>query len=145
MGLYATLKTHPRKSNAICNTTFYQINLHKRKLVAYCELINGSWLNPFKPSVLFVGHRQTAQTQIRRHITWRLIRVSTVCKQKFFYKLNRNEKDHPSNMQMWTDWKDVTDFLSLIIEQQVALNMHMKQLNLSHSCNFYCHLDGHFS
>ena len=35
----------------------------------------------FKPSVLFVGHRQTVQTQIRRRILRRLIRVSTVCSQ----------------------------------------------------------------
>ena len=26
----------------------------------------------------FVGHKQTVQSQIRRHKTWRLIRVSTV-------------------------------------------------------------------
>ena len=35
--------------------------------------------NPCKPSVLFVGHMRTAQTQIRRRETWRLIRVSNVC------------------------------------------------------------------
>ena len=38
---------------------------------------------PFKPSVLFVGHRQTVQTQIRHQRTRRLIRVSTICLQKF--------------------------------------------------------------
>ena len=32
----------------------------------------------YKSSVLFVGHRQTVQTQIRRHRTRRLIRVSIV-------------------------------------------------------------------
>ena len=37
------------------------------------------YLNPYKPSVFFVGHRQTVQTQIRRHRTWRMIRVFTVC------------------------------------------------------------------
>ena len=36
-------------------------------------------INPFKPSVLYVRHRQAMQTQIRRRTTRRLIRVSTVC------------------------------------------------------------------
>ena len=35
--------------------------------------------NPYKPSVYFVGHRQTVQTQSKRRKLWRLIRVSTVC------------------------------------------------------------------
>ena len=39
------------------------------------------YINPYKPSVLFIGHRQTVQTQIRHHRTRRLIRVSTVCSQ----------------------------------------------------------------
>ena len=34
-------------------------------------------INPYKPSVFFVGHRQTVQTQIRRCKTRHLIRVST--------------------------------------------------------------------
>ena len=38
-------------------------------------------INPYKPSILIVGHRQTAQTQIRRHRTQHLIRVSTICLQ----------------------------------------------------------------
>ena len=37
------------------------------------------FFNPYKPSIPFVGHRQTVQTQIRRCRTWRLIRVFTVC------------------------------------------------------------------
>ena len=38
-------------------------------------------LNPYKPSVLFVGHRQTVQTQSSRRRTRRLIMVSNVCLQ----------------------------------------------------------------
>ena len=38
-------------------------------------------INPYKPSVLFVGHMQTAQTQHSRRRTRHLIRVSTVCSQ----------------------------------------------------------------
>ena len=47
-----------------------------------------AYLNPYKPIVLLVGHRQTVQTQIRRRRTRRLIRVSTVCLQNvpFFFK-----------------------------------------------------------
>ena len=42
--------------------------------------------NPHKPSVLFVGHRQTAQTQIRHRRMQRLIRFSTVCLQNVLLK-----------------------------------------------------------
>ena len=47
--------------------------------------------NPYKPSMLFVGHRQIVQTQIRRCRTRHLILVSTVC-----YNLNKNEKFNPT-------------------------------------------------
>ena len=46
-------------------------------LLEFCQKV----INPYKPSVLFIGHRQTAQTQIRCHRIWHLIRVSTVCSQ----------------------------------------------------------------
>ena len=42
--------------------------------------------NPFKPFVLFVGHRQTVQTQIRRSKTRSLIWVSIVCLQNILSK-----------------------------------------------------------
>ena len=43
-------------------------------------------LNPFKPSIILVVHRQTVQTLIRRRRTRRLIRVSTVCLQKVVFE-----------------------------------------------------------
>ena len=46
----------------------------------------GPSLNPYKPSVLFVGHRQTVQNQITRRKTRLPIRFSTVCLQKFLLK-----------------------------------------------------------
>ena len=52
------------------------------------------YVNTYKPSVLFVGHRQPVQTQIRRRRTRRLIRVSTVCLQNISLKEN-NEKKLP--------------------------------------------------
>ena len=36
-------------------------------------------INPYKPSVLCMGHRQTAQTHIRHRRTRCMIRISTVC------------------------------------------------------------------
>ena len=43
-------------------------------------------VNPYKPSVLFVGHQQTVQNQITRRKIRRLIRFSTVCLQKDLLK-----------------------------------------------------------
>ena len=36
---------------------------------------------------IFLGHRQTVQTQIRRRRTQRLIRVFTVCLQGFLFQI----------------------------------------------------------
>ena len=44
------------------------------------------WISPFRPSVLFVGHKRTVQTQIRHHRTRRLIRVSTLCLHNVLFK-----------------------------------------------------------
>ena len=52
-----------------------------KKIIYKLNFSNSTLLNPLEPSVLFVGHRQTVQTQIRRHRMRRLIRVSTVCLQ----------------------------------------------------------------
>ena len=46
-------------------------------------------VNPYKPSVLFVGHRQRGQNQIRRRKTRRPIRFSTVCVQMFLLKFEQ--------------------------------------------------------
>ena len=50
--------------------------------------------NPYKPRVLFVGHRQTVQNQIK---TRRLICFSTVCKHKFLLKFEEKSKSPPNN------------------------------------------------
>ena len=53
--------------------------------VVMLEILFTYYINPFKPSVLFVGQKQTVKTQMRRQI-----RFSTVCLQnvlsKFEYK-----------------------------------------------------------
>ena len=43
---------------------------------------SGTIVDPFKPSVLIMGHLQTMQNQIRQH----LIRFSTVCLQNVLIK-----------------------------------------------------------
>ena len=53
-------------------------------------------INPYKPNVLFVGHRETVQIQIRRHRTHRLIRVSTVCAQNVVLKFQTKRNIPPT-------------------------------------------------
>ena len=69
------------------NSVFKMIKHDNNWRSTYCYIK----INPTKPSDLFVGHRQTVQTKIRRRRMRRLIRVSTVCLQKiilnFKYKL----------------------------------------------------------
>ena len=50
------------------------------------------WLNPYKPSVLFVGQRQTMQAQIRHRRTRRVIRKSHVCVQNVLLKVSKGAK-----------------------------------------------------
>ena len=57
------------------------------KKYSSCFAPNTNPFNPYKPSVLFVGHQQTVQNQIRRRKTRRLIRFSTVYLQKFSFKI----------------------------------------------------------
>ena len=56
-----------------------------------------SSFNPYKPSVLFKGHRQIVQTQIRRRVLRRLIWVSTVCLQNVLLEFEWKWKI-PSNI-----------------------------------------------
>ena len=50
-----------------------------------CVLPSGFFFfNPYKPSVLFVGHRQTVQNQIRCRKTRRLIRLPLFAYRSFF-------------------------------------------------------------
>ena len=44
------------------------------------------FINPYKHSVLFVGHQQTVQNQTRRRKKRRLFKFSTVCLQEFLLK-----------------------------------------------------------
>ena len=79
-------------------------SLLKLEYVPCCVIV----INLYKhDSVFFVGHRHTVHTQIRRHRTWRLIRISTVCLQnvilKFIYKENSTQQ--PSKRK-WTGPND---------------------------------------
>ena len=66
-------------------------------LRAYVQEDNNMSVNPYKPSVLFVGHGQTVQTHIRRRIMRRLIRVFTVYIHNVLLKINKHEKKIPRN------------------------------------------------
>ena len=58
-------------------------------------------VNAYKPSILFLGHRQTTQTEIRRRRMrmHRLIRVSTVCLQNVLLKFEKNGKYGPTTLK----------------------------------------------
>ena len=62
----------------------FEIEL-SRSGVREIVVFNGH-VNPYRPGILFVGHRQTVKTQIRCHRMWRLIRVFTVCLQNIQLK-----------------------------------------------------------
>ena len=64
--------------------------------------------NPFKPSVPFVGHRQTMQIKIRRHRMWRLIRISTVCLQNVLLKFQLKIRKNTQQPLHWK-WTRLTD------------------------------------
>ena len=51
-------------------------------------------VNTYEHCVLFVGHRQTVQNQIR---------FSTVCLQKFLLKFEQNEKYHTTTLKLEMD------------------------------------------
>ena len=53
--------------------------------------------NPYKPSVLFVGHRQTVQTQIRRHC---LLTVSSI---RIRINFDKNEKYYLTTLKTEMD------------------------------------------
>ena len=59
--------------------------------------------NLYKPSVLLMGHRQTAQNQTRRRRSRRLVRFSTVCSQKVLLDMEYKWKYHTtSHKRKWT-------------------------------------------
>ena len=53
-------------------------------------------LNPYKPCLLFVGHRQKVKIQIRLRRKRRLVRFSTACLQNDLSKFDENTKYHPT-------------------------------------------------
>ena len=63
--------------------TVYKIRSFKKSVERICMSFK-TYINPYKPSVLFVGNGQAVQ--IRRRRMRRLIRVSTVCSQNVLSK-----------------------------------------------------------
>ena len=68
--------------------------------------LSSSYTNPYKSSVLFVGHGQTVQTQIRRRRTRRLIRVSTVYLHNIQLILEYKSKIPPTALKNGLDWSN---------------------------------------
>ena len=71
-----------------------------------CAAIGEKTLNPNKSSVLYVGRRQTAQTQFRRHRMRRLIRVSAVCLQNALLKFEIKRKVPPTTLKTEMNWSN---------------------------------------
>ena len=65
----------------LCKNTFYVFMVSLNLAILECSVLLKVQhsINPYKPSVPFLGHRQTVHTQIRRRRTRHLIRVFTVC------------------------------------------------------------------
>ena len=65
------------------------------------------YINPYTPSLLFVGHRQTVQNQIRCCKTWHLIRFSTICLKNVLLKFvkTKNTTQQPLKWK-WTGSTD---------------------------------------
>ena len=61
-------------------------------------------LNPYKPSVRFVGHRQTVQNQIRRRKKRRLIGSPLFWYRIFYQNLNKIKKKNTQqpSKRKWT-------------------------------------------
>ena len=59
-------------------------------------------INPYMPSVLFMGHRQTVQIQIRHRMMLCLIRNFTVCLQNLLLKFwkKKNTKYNPTPLKL---------------------------------------------
>ena len=62
-----------------------------------------------KPSVLFVGHRQTEQTQIRCCRTQRLIRVSTAYLQNVLLKFEKKKMKNFTQQPLKRIWTGPID------------------------------------
>ena len=58
----------------------------KKQLFSMMQKVEVRLFDPYKSGILFMGHRQTAQTQARHCIKRRLIRISTFCLQNVLLK-----------------------------------------------------------
>ena len=74
----------------IYDAIYMQVCVNVNHCFLYACLVKiNSLFNPYKPSVLFMGHWQTVQIQIRYHIMRFLIRNFTVCLQNLLLKFGK--------------------------------------------------------
>ena len=98
-GLYLSYANNKgqRREEVQCYLSFVYLSHHNHiekvrpqkdmRLLGYQTKITFNDLNPCKPSVPFLGHRQKVQTQIRRRRTQCLIRAFTVCYQEYLFEI----------------------------------------------------------
>ena len=74
-----TVSEEAKKTHSLCRKRKLADSFIPSVLCAGLRQIQNISLHPFLPGNPLKGHRQTVQTQIRRHIMWRLIRTYYVC------------------------------------------------------------------
>ena len=90
-------------SHEISSLVFLRKVLQNMSSVVF--MISALMVNPYKPCILFVGHRQTVQTKIRCHQMPLLIKVSNVCLQNVLLKFEKNENYHLTITTFKMDWR----------------------------------------
>ena len=85
--------------------------------------------NPYKPGILFMGHSQTVQAQIRHHIMLCLIRIFTVCLHNMYQNLKKKKKNTSQHLYNWK-WAHPSDkgrqvhlHFSIIYQDGIFLSM----------------------
>ena len=86
-------------------------------------------INPYKPGVPFVVHRRTVQTLIRHRIMRRLIKVFTVCLQKFQLQTEQKWKIYLTSLKWQMDLPSIMmgKFIRLIRVKKNAFLMSISR------------------
>ena len=84
-------------------------------------------LNPYKPSIHFIGHQQTVQNQIRCHRMQPLIRISTISLQHVLSKFEYKRK-----LEDLKVLRRSPDLLNIVKIGQGQLQLIMEQILFNH-------------
>ena len=100
-----TVMIHQKTITIKQHSLFFIFDCKTRKNAKHCikirtkhktPLSNGSNNKQYKLSVLFMEQGQTVQTQIRRHRTWCLIGIFTVCSKYVSIKISNKNRILPN-------------------------------------------------